>query len=83
MVADGKAHVSEGRTPVVYEWHGMVWTIDTYVMSNEHLAFPLVLGLDFLRQTGVQLNVAAMSSRSKGRFESTLFYSNHSGSSSA
>jgi len=61
MVADGKAHVSEGRTPVAYEWHGMVWTIDTYVMPNEHLVFPLVLGLDFLRQTGVQLNVAAMS----------------------
>ncbi|RXN23822.1 Transposon Ty3-I Gag-Pol [Labeo rohita] len=61
MVADGKAHVSEGRIPMEYDWHGMVWTIDTYIMSNEHLAFPLILGLDFLRQTRVLLNVAAMS----------------------
>ncbi|KAL1251055.1 hypothetical protein QQF64_018851 [Cirrhinus molitorella] len=61
MVADGKAHVSEGRIPVDYEWHGMVWPIDTYIMSDEHLAFPLILGLDFLRQTGVQLNIATMS----------------------
>ncbi len=61
MVADGKAHESEGRTSVDYDLHGMVWSIDTYIMSYEHLAFPLILGLDFLRQTRVQLNVAAMS----------------------
>ncbi len=61
MVADGKALESEGRTPVDYDWHGMVWSIDTYIMSDEHLAFPLILGLDFLRQTRVQLNIATMS----------------------
>ncbi len=61
MVADGKAHVSEGRAPVDYDWHGMVWSIDTYIMLDEYLAFPLILGLDFLRQMMVQLNVATMS----------------------
>lgn len=80
MVADGKAHVSEGRTPVVYEWHGMVWTLDTYVMSNEHLAFPLEM-----RQTGVQLNVAEISYELKVKWQVRVypFSSNHSGSSSA
>lgn len=35
-------------------------------MSEEQLAFPLILGLDFLTQTGVQLNVA------EGRYELTI-----------
>lgn len=60
MVADGTAHESEGKVPITFEWHGERWTINTYIMANKSLAFPLVLGLDFLGRTGVQLNVAAM-----------------------
>lgn len=37
LLADGKVQTSEGRVPITYEWHGMVWTVDTY-------------GLDFLSQ---------------------------------
>lgn len=58
MLADGKAQKSEGRVPITYEWHGLVWTVDTYVMADEQLAFPLILGLDFLSQTGVRVHVA-------------------------
>lgn len=57
VLADGKVQTSEGRIPVTYEWHGMFWTVDTYVMSDQKLSFPLILGLDFLSQTGVRLQV--------------------------
>lgn len=57
VLADGKTQTSEGRVPITYEWHGMMWTVDTYVMANKQLAFPLILGLDFLGQTGVRLHV--------------------------
>lgn len=60
MVADGTAHESEGKVPITLEWHGERWTINLYIMPSKSLAFPLVLGLDFLSQTGVQLDVAAM-----------------------
>lgn len=34
-----------------------LWTFDTYIMSDNQLAYLLTLGLDILSQTGVQLNV--------------------------
>lgn len=57
MLADGKAQTSEGRVHITYEWHGTMWTVDTYVMADQQLAFPVILGLDFLSQTGVRLPV--------------------------
>lgn len=60
-LADGQTHVSEGKVPMAFEWHGLMWTLDTYIMLDSQLAFPLILGLDFLSRTGVQLNVAERS----------------------
>lgn len=57
-LADGQTQASEGKVPITFEWHGLMWTLDSYFMSDCQLVFPLILGLDFLGQTGVHLNVS-------------------------
>ncbi|KAL7866093.1 hypothetical protein SRHO_G00113400 [Serrasalmus rhombeus] len=57
ILADGKVYTPEGRVQLSYEWHGLLVMVDTYIMTNAQLVFPLVLGLDFLSRSGVQLNV--------------------------
>lgn len=78
-LADGQTHASEGKVPITFEWHGLMWTLDTYIMSDNQLAFPLILGLDFLGRTGVQLNVGERSYGLKIKgFWSVFPFLNHS-----
>ena len=43
------------------EWHGPVWTLETCIMSDNQLVFPLILGLGLLKRTVVQRNVGEQS----------------------
>ncbi|XP_028286092.1 uncharacterized protein LOC114451563 [Parambassis ranga] len=58
VLADGKAHTAIGMVKLAYLWHGTVWVVDTYIMDDRHLAFPLILGLNYMAKTGVQIDVA-------------------------
>ena len=58
VLADGKAHTAMGMVKLAYVWHGSVWAVETYIMDDRHLTFPLILGLNFMVRTGVQINVA-------------------------
>ncbi|XP_053367574.1 uncharacterized protein LOC128541256 [Clarias gariepinus] len=58
VMADGKTHQAQTQRRLSYNWHTIECELDTYVMSNSHLAFPLIVGLDFLKATGATLDVA-------------------------
>ena len=73
VLADGKSHTAMGMVKLSYVWQGSVWPVDTYIMDDGHLAFPLILGLNFMVMTGVQINVAGMDSRFKGDGHMSLF----------
>ncbi|KAL0146751.1 hypothetical protein M9458_058091 [Cirrhinus mrigala] len=57
IMADGTIHQSPDLQKLHYQWHGQECTLDTYILKNTHLAFPLIAGLDFLTATGAVLEV--------------------------
>ena len=58
VLADGTAHQALGKKDLGFDWHGVKTTIDTHVMQDRHLVFPVILGLDFLAETGAMLDLA-------------------------
>ncbi|RXN04493.1 Transposon Ty3-G Gag-Pol poly [Labeo rohita] len=57
IMADGTIHQSRDLQNLHYQWHDQECTLDTYILKNTHLAFPLIAGLDFLTATGAVLEV--------------------------
>ncbi|RXN33321.1 Transposon Ty3-I Gag-Pol [Labeo rohita] len=57
IMADGTIHQSRDLQKLHYQWHDQECTLDTYILKNTHLAFPLIAGLDFLTATGAVLEV--------------------------
>ncbi|XP_047670887.1 uncharacterized protein LOC125141425 [Tachysurus fulvidraco] len=57
IMADGKIHQAVEKRTVSYKWHEKECGVDTYIMKDAHLAFPLIAGLDFLTATGAILEV--------------------------
>ena len=51
ILADMKLHTREGKVQLSYEWTGLLVTVDSYIMTNTLLVFPLVLGLDVLSKS--------------------------------
>ncbi|XP_036066205.1 uncharacterized protein LOC118598098, partial [Oryzias melastigma] len=58
VMADGTVHQALGKKTVGLEWHGEQWPVTVHVMKDDHLVFPLVLGLDFLSKSRAVLNLA-------------------------
>ncbi|KAG2456446.1 TRI16 protein, partial [Polypterus senegalus] len=48
VLADGSEHKALGRVPLRYSVLATTWDMDTYVLEDQHLSVPLLLGLDSL-----------------------------------
>ncbi|RXN17379.1 Retrovirus-related Pol poly from transposon [Labeo rohita] len=56
IMADGKVHQATNQS-TINKWQDKVCSVDTYILKDAHLAFPLIAGLDFLRVAGALLDV--------------------------
>ena len=56
MLADGQINNAIGHATFDCVFHGQQYTVDVKIMKDEHLAFPVVTGLDFMFLTGLILD---------------------------
>lgn len=57
IMVDGKVHQAFNKRTICYNWHEKVCGVETYIMKDAHLVFPLIAGLDFLRATEAIVDV--------------------------
>ncbi|KAL0152249.1 hypothetical protein M9458_051972 [Cirrhinus mrigala] len=56
-MADGKVHQATNQSTINYKWQDKICSVDTYILKDAYLPFPLIAGLDFLRVAGALLDV--------------------------
>ena len=57
VLGDGQVPAPLGKATFTYVWHDTYWWLKTFVMDDKHLAFPLILGLDFLSKTQTRIHL--------------------------
>ncbi|KAI2647650.1 Retrovirus-related Pol polyprotein [Labeo rohita] len=53
IMANGTIHHSLDHQLMNYVWHGREYEMGAFIMEDSHLAFPVIIGLDFLKLAGV------------------------------
>ncbi|KAL6481201.1 hypothetical protein MHYP_G00092810 [Metynnis hypsauchen] len=56
LLANGQSQRAKGSVDLECRLHGNEFCHPFYVMANQYLAFPIILGLDFLRATSITLD---------------------------
>lgn len=57
IMADGTVHHSRDHQSMSFEWHGEKYKVGAFIMRDSHLAFPVIIGLDFLKLAKVVVDL--------------------------
>ncbi|XP_051787189.1 uncharacterized protein LOC127529004 [Erpetoichthys calabaricus] len=60
FLADGRAHGARGRVPMRLCLHETHWETEVYILEDDHLSMPLLLGMDSLVSVGLTIHLSRL-----------------------